>query len=120
MLLDPDANVSLTPNHLSLLRGNASDFSTSFPNWTFILPKGGAKSNILLRNFGVVGLLNIRVRVRIIMLLQLRPKWLNEHENFELNDIVLLHDDDASRGSGPLGKKVEVFPDKITACDKCL
>ena len=27
VLLDPDANVPLTPNHLLLLRGNASDFS---------------------------------------------------------------------------------------------
>ena len=45
-------------------------------------------------------------------MLQLRPKWLNEHENFELNDIVLLRNDAAARRSGPLGKIVEVFPDQ--------
>ena len=48
--------------------------------------------------------------VEYLHMLQLRPKWLNEHDNFELNDIVLAHDENAPRGSWFLGKIVEVFP----------
>ena len=106
VLLDPDANVPLTPNHLLLLRGNASDFSNQFSESDTYSSRRWRQEQYLAQE------LWRRCTVEYLHMLQLRPKWLNEHENFELNDIVLLHNDNAARRSGPLGKVVEVFPDQ--------
>ena len=53
----------------------------------------------------------LRWRRKCLQTLQLRQKWQKSKLNFAVNDLVLLHDDNSPRGSWPLGRVVEVFPD---------
>ena len=45
-------------------------------------------------------------------LLQTRQKWLTPKRNVKLGDIVLIVDQDSPRGSWPMAKVIETFPDK--------
>ena len=45
-------------------------------------------------------------------MLQDRQKWLDPAKNAQIGDIVLLVDESLGRGSWPLGRVVEVFPDR--------
>ena len=44
--------------------------------------------------------------------LQVRSKWQHEYDNFKVDDIVLVCDENAPRGSWPLGRVTEVIPDR--------
>ena len=115
VLLDPDANVPLTPNHLLLLRGNASGFSNQFSESDTYSSRRWRQVQHLAHEFWR------RCAVECLSMLQLRTKWLNEDDNFELIDIVLVHDQNAPRGSWPLGKIIKAFPDqkKTRAASAC-
>ena len=39
-----------------------------------------------------------------------RPKWLKEHKNLEIGDLVLISDKNARRGDWPTARIVEIFP----------
>ena len=41
-----------------------------------------------------------------------RPKWKKEKENLRLGDVVLIVDENAVRGNWPLGRVIELCPDK--------
>lgn len=45
-------------------------------------------------------------------LLQGRQKWLRPRRNLAVGDVVLVSVENSHRNSGPLGRIVEVFPDK--------
>ena len=42
----------------------------------------------------------------------MRSKWQHESDNFKVDDIVLVCDENAPRGSWPLGRVTEVIPDR--------
>ena len=41
-----------------------------------------------------------------------QPKWMKEKENLRLGGVVLIVDENAARGNWPLGKVIELCPDK--------
>ena len=53
----------------------------------------------------------IRFRREYLQTLQARQNWHKQEPNFTVNDFVLMYDENAPRGSWPLGKVVEVYPD---------
>ena len=53
-----------------------------------------------------------RWRKEYLQSLQSRSKWTEEKRNFEIGDVVLVKDEDASRNKWPMGIIVETFPGK--------
>jgi len=105
ILLDPEAEEPLTPNHLLLLRSSSS------------VPGIFEKSDNYCRNKWrqvqyFVQQFWIRWRREFLQTLQVRNKWQKVQSNFAVDDVVLLYDDSAPRGKWPLGRIVEVYPDK--------
>ncbi|KAG1674653.1 hypothetical protein GQR58_015022 [Nymphon striatum] len=47
-----------------------------------------------------------------LLLLQRRQKWVARQENLKIGDIVLMADNRLPRGQWPLGRVIEVYPDK--------
>ena len=105
ILIDFDINVPLTPNHLLLLRQGASCFPFEFTKSKNYSSRRWRQVQYLADEFWR------RWTREYLSTLQIRSKWQNERDNFKMNDIVLVHDENAPREMWPLGKIVEMFPD---------
>lgn len=103
---DPCDLEALTPNHLLLLKSEAP------------LPPGLFQHKDLLsrrRWRQVQYLADVFWRrwcKEFLPLLQIRHKWVLPRRNLAVGDIVLIATESSRRNSWPLGKIVEVFPDK--------
>ena len=103
---DPCDLEALTPNHLLLLKSEAP------------LPPGLFQHKDLLsrrRWRQVQYLADVFWRrwcKEFLPLLQIRQKWVLPRRNLAVGDIVLVATESSRRNSWPLGKIVEVFPDK--------
>ena len=103
-----DANdlEALTPNHLLLLKTK--------PN----LPPGvfSKEDTYARRRWRQVQYMTDLFWKRwlreYLPLLQERQKWLKPRRNFEVGDVALIVDDKAPRNSWPLGRVLEVIPDR--------
>ncbi|XP_050417733.2 uncharacterized protein LOC126831129 [Patella vulgata] len=102
---DPNDQEALTPNHLMLLRA-----AGSYPPGLFV------ERDLYVRNRWrqVQYLANVfwrRWTREYLPLLQVRQKWNEKQRNLVIGDVILLADKDQPRGSWPLGRVVEVYPD---------
>ena len=103
---DPNDLEPLTPNHLLLLKSEVA------------LPPGLFKREDLLsrrRWRQVQYLADIfwrRWSKEYLPLLQLRQKWVRPKRNLAVGDVVLISTEASHRNSWPLGRIVEIFPDK--------
>ena len=104
ILLDPDAVEPLTPNHLLMMR-----LSTSPPG---LFESTDCYSRKRWRQVQYLAdQLWIRFHCEYLQTLQVRQKWHKPQPSITLNDLVLIYDENAPRGSWPLGKVVKVYPD---------
>lgn len=103
---DPNDLESLTPNHLLLLKGKPA------------LPPGLFKPHDLYvrrrwRQVQYISDLFWKRWVReYLPLLQERQRWNDKKRSLKTGDIVVVMDASAPRGSWPLARVLEVFPDK--------
>ena len=103
---DPYDLEPLTPNHLLLLKSEVP------------LPPGLFQHKDLLsrrRWRQVQYLADVFWRIwckEFLPLLQIRQKWVRPKRNLAVGDIVLVATESSRRNSWPLGRIVEVFPDK--------
>ena len=104
ILLDPDAEEPLTPNHLLMMRSSTSPPGL-FKGTDCYSQKRWRQVQYLADQFW------LRFRCEYLQTLQVRQKWHKKEPNFSVNDLVLMYDENAPRGSWPLGKVVEVYPD---------
>ena len=104
ILLDPDAEEPLTPNHLLMMRSSTSPPGL-FKGTDCYSQKRWRQVQYLADQFW------LRFRREYLQTLQARQKWHKQEPNFSVNDLVLMYDENAPRGSWPLGKVVEVYPD---------
>ena len=104
ILLDPDAEEPLTPNHLLMMRSSTS-LPGLFKGTDCYSQKRWRQVQYLADQFW------LRFCHEYLQTLQVRQKWLKKEPNFSVNDLVLMYDENAPRGSWPLGKVVEVYPD---------
>ena len=104
--MDPEAEVPLTPNHLLLMREVANlspAILTSADNYA---SKRWRQVQYLAQQFW------LRWSKEYLQNLQPRVKWQTEKDNFKVDDIVLVYDENAPRGKWPLGRVVKVYPDR--------
>ena len=104
ILPDPDAEEPLTPNHLLMMRSSTSPPGL-FKGTDCYSQKRWRQVQYLADQFW------LRFRREYLQTLQVRQKWHKKEPNFSINDLVLMYDENAPRGSWPLGKVVEVYPD---------
>ena len=103
---DPTDLEPLTPNHLLLLKGKPA------------LPPGvfDEKDQYVRKRWRQVQYLSDLFWKRWVReylpLLQERQKWNQKRRSLAVGDIVVIMDPSAPRGSWPLGKVLEVFPDE--------
>ncbi|XP_056099696.1 uncharacterized protein LOC130078198 [Rhinichthys klamathensis goyatoka] len=102
---DPNDLEPLTPNHLLLLRGKPS-----FPPGIF-KPEDQYGRRRWKQIQYLADLFWKRWVREYLPLLQERQKWNGKMKNLAVGDVVAIMDPSAPRGSWPLGKVVEVFPD---------
>ena len=98
ILLNPDANEPLMPSHLLLMRSSFSALDW-FKDTDRYSRNRWCQVQYLLFNFGFASAMNIFTGRQ------------RSERNFAVNDLVLLHDDRAPRGSWPLRRVVKVYPD---------
>ena len=104
ILLDPDAEEPLTPNHLMMMQSSISPPSL-FKGTDCYSQKRWRQVQYLADQFW------LHFGREYLQTLQARQKWHKQEPNFSVNDLVLMYDENAPRGSWPLGKVVEVYPD---------
>ena len=103
---DPQDLTCLTPNHLLLLKDQPS------------LPPGmfSEADNYVRRRWRQIQYLSDLFWKRwvpeYLTVLQDRQKWLFPKRNVQVNDVVLIVDQGAPRGSWLLGRVIETYPDK--------
>ena len=103
---DPNDLEPLTPNHLLLLKGKPA------------LPPGVFRPHdqYMKRRWRQIQYISDLFWKRWVReylpLLQERQKWNQKKRSLSRGDIVVVMDSSAPRGSWPLGKILEVFPDK--------
>ena len=102
---DPEAQ-PLSPSSLLLMRSNSA-----MPMGLFSKEDSYARSWWRQANY-LVDLFWKRWTREYLPLLQARSKWHKPRDNLQLNDVVLVVDENASRGQWPLGRVMEVYPDK--------
>ena len=106
VVLDHEGGVPLSPNHLLLLR--AEDHSIGAFNH---------RDNYVRRRWRQVQYLTdqfwLRWRKECLQTLQTRQKWQDVEPNFAVDDLVLVSDENSTRGKWPLGRVVQTFPDKF-------
>ncbi|XP_043206534.1 uncharacterized protein LOC122372920 isoform X2 [Amphibalanus amphitrite] len=100
-----DGNVEpISPNHLLLLRGNASGEPGEFSENDSFSRRKWRHVQYLASQFWR------RWLAEYVPTLQTRQKWRQAGRNLQIGDIVLVLDKDLPRGSWPLGRIVRVFP----------
>lgn len=103
---DPNDLEPLTPNHLLLLKGKPA-----FPPGVFT-----PYDQYVRRRWRQVQYLSDlfwkRWRREYLPLLQERQKWNQRRRSLKAGDIVVIMDSSAPRGSWPLGRVLDVYPDK--------
>ena len=106
VVLDHEGGVPLSPNHLLLLC--AEDHSIGTFNH---------RDNYVRRRWRQVQYLTdqfwLRWRKEYLQTLQTRQKWQDVEPNFAVDDLVLVSDENSTRGKWPLGRVVQTFPDKF-------
>ena len=55
----------------------------------------------------------LRWRKEYLQTLQTRQKWHDVEPNFAVDKLVLVSDENSTRGKWPLGRVVQTFPDKF-------
>ena len=107
---DPSDLQALTPNHLLLLRAGPS-----FPPGTF-----SREDQYTNKRWKQVQYLSDvfwkRWTREYLPMLQERMKWRSFRRNLSVGDIVLVVDDSSPRCLWPLGRVLEVFPNKHDGC----
>ncbi|XP_028406775.1 uncharacterized protein LOC114529217 [Dendronephthya gigantea] len=102
---DPQDMEPLTPNHLLLLRGGPT-----------LPPATLSNQDIYGRRWRQIQYLADvfwrRWTKEYLPSLQKRQKWNKEERNFKKNDIVLVLDDKTPRNSWPMGRVLEVYPNR--------
>ena len=101
---DPEAQ-PLTPSELLLLRSNAA-----LPMGLFSKEDSYARSWWKQANY-LVNVFWKRWIKEYLPLLQTRSKWYRPRVNLQTGDVVLVVDENASRGQWPLGRVTAVYPD---------
>lgn len=102
---DPNDLEPLTPNHLLLLRGKPS-----IPPGVFTTQDQYGRRRWKQMQY-LADLFWKRWVREYLPLLQQRQKWNEKKKNFAVGDIVAIMDPAAPRGSWPLGRVLEVYPD---------
>jgi len=101
---DPNDLEALTPNALLLLRQNSS--VSPLPEQTSVnLKERRKEAQRLADQFWQ------RWLAEYLPTLHERQKWLRPRRNIAVGDLVLVSDDNVSRGNWPLGIVIETFPD---------
>lgn len=103
---DPCDLEPLTPNHLLLLKGKPALPPGVFGPHDLYVKKRWRQVQYLADIFWK------RWVREYLPLLQERQKWNQKKRNLTIGDIVVVMDAAAPRGSWPLGRVLEVFPDK--------
>lgn len=102
---DPNDLEPLTPNHLLLLRGKPS-----IPPGVFTAQDQYGKRRWKQVQY-LADLFWKRWVREYLPLLQQRQKWNERKRNLAVGDIVAIMDSSAPRGSWPLGRVLQVYPD---------
>ena len=105
LLMDPEHDAPLTPNHLMMLRGNCDQAPGIFQSDDQYSRKRWRQVQYLTNQFW------LRWRREYLQTLQVRQKWQNVQPNFTVGDVVLLYEEQESRGKWPLGRVIEIYPD---------
>lgn len=103
--LDPRDEEPLSPNHLLLLRSNASVPPGVFESSDSYGRKRWCQAQYFANQFWG------RWLREYLPLLQLRQKWYRSSRNFQVGDLVLVANESSPRGQWPLGRVVVVLPD---------
>jgi len=106
VVLDPDGEEPLTPNHLLLMRGSPNLPPGDFSSTDMYSRKRWRQVQYLANQFWV------RWKREYLQTMQSRQKWQVPQKNFSIDDVVLVYDEHAPRGKWPLGRVVETYPDK--------
>ena len=107
---DPSDLQALTPNHLLLLRAGPSFLPGMFSREDQYTNKQWKQVQYLSDVFWK------RWTREYLPMLQERMKWRSFRRNLSVGDIVLVVDDSSPRCLWPLGRVLEVFPNKHDGC----
>lgn len=102
---DPKDLEALTPNHLLLLKDQASVPPGVFKKEDAYARRRWKQSQYLADLFW------LRWTREYLPLLQERQKWFRTKRNFQLGDIVLIVDDSAPQNSWMIGRVLKTMPD---------
>lgn len=103
---DPNDLEALTPNHLLLMKGKPALPPGLFEKADMYVKRRWKQVQYIADLFWK------RWLREYLPLLQGRQKWTKERPSLKPGDIVLLLDQAAPRGSWPLGRVLETFPDE--------
>ena len=103
---DPQDHEPLTPNHLLLLRSESPMPPGLFRREDQLPRRRWRQVQYLADIFWK------RWSKEYLPLLQGRRKWLQSRRNLAVGDVVLVSAENSHRNSWPLGRIVEVLPDK--------
>jgi len=106
VVLDPDREDPLTPNHLLLIRVSPNLPPGDFSSTDIYSRKRWWQVQYLANQFWVFW------KPEYLQTMQSRHKWQVPQKNFIVNDVVLVHDEHDPRGKWPLGGVIETYPDK--------
>ena len=103
---DPNDINALTPNHLLLCNSGIT-----FPPGLFKKEESYLRRKWRQLQY-LVDIFWTRWRKEYLILLNQRQKWHHQKPSLQLNDIVLVTDLSLPRNQWPLGRVIEIFPDK--------
>ena len=106
IVLDPEAQEQLTPNHLLLCGHEGASLPPGlFSKSDCYSRKRWKQVQYLAEQFWR------RWTLEYIQTLQPRQKWQSEERNLAVDDIVLLYEEQVPRSKWQVGRVVEVYPD---------
>ena len=106
IVIDPEDNVPLTPNHL-LQIGAAPNLSPGvFSNSDMYSKHRWKQVQYLADQFWT------RWSREYLQTLQTRQKWTTKRPNLRIGDIVLVCDKNLSRGQWNMGRVIDTYPDR--------
>lgn len=104
--LDPRDEEPLTPNHLLLMRSSPNVVPGVFVKEDGYGRRRWRQTQFLANQFWK------RWISEYLPLLQQRQKWTQPKRSLEVNDLVLVAADNEPRGQWPLGRVMQIYPDK--------